>query len=324
MTAYKTGKENPNVTAKSGDYGKKQRFDHDGFWKELVDRFFYPLLKRALPELYEDADTSQCPTFLDKEFKDILNTANPKIRATPRFADFVIKVPLKDGSDKWVLLHCETQRGNTRRLAKRMNHYRCLIFGHYGLEPVALVIITKGLGKKERFYHHSHYGTKVMYEYNNLVLSELDDEELMSSDNPIDMILYAAKFAQRAREEFQKLNFIRKAVELLDERGWSMYDKRDLLLFTERVINMKDEELISQYKRNLEERNREGKAMYVPLMLRDSAEKIEQQGIENGKIEGKLEGKLEVARNLLANGVSPDIIAKSAKLPVQKIRELMN
>jgi hypothetical protein len=32
----------------------------------------------------------------------------------------------------------------------------------------------------------------------------------------------------------------------------------------------------------------------------------------------------EMAKNLLANGVSVDLIAKSAGLPVEKIRALMN
>jgi predicted transposase/invertase (TIGR01784 family) len=53
-----------------------------------------------------------------------------------------------------------------------------------------------------------------------------------------------------------------------------------------------------------------------------------EKGIKKGKIEGIAEGiekgKLELARSLLADGVSPDIIARNAKLPVEKIRELMN
>ncbi|MDR1377454.1 MAG: hypothetical protein LBJ36_00160 [Synergistaceae bacterium] len=52
-----------------------------------------------------------------------------------------------------------------------------------------------------------------------------------------------------------------------------MEEKRDLLLFIKRIINMKDKMLIMQY---------EGKAMYIPLMLRDSADDIKQQGMKEG------------------------------------------
>jgi hypothetical protein len=303
---------------------KKKRFDYDGFWKKLVGRFFYPLLKRALPELYKDVDLSKPPIFLDKEFTDVLNTADPKTRVSPHFADSLLKVPLKDGNDRWILLHLEHQRKNIRGLAARMNRYRCFICAHYDVEPVALAIITKGLGKRERFYSHCLYGSKVLYEYNNLVLAELDDEELASSDNPIDLVLLAAKFSQNAREELRKFNVLRKAVELLDERGWSAEDKRDLFLFTEVIVNMKDKELRSRYAEFIEQRNREGKSMYIPLMLRDSAAEIKRSGFEEGKIDGKLEGKLEDARNMLAKGISRDIITEITGLPAERIQGLLN
>jgi predicted transposase/invertase (TIGR01784 family) len=317
------------MTAAKGE-GKtegKERFDHDGTWKDLIEKYFYHLLKRALPELYEAADRNKEPTLLDKEFRDILNTADPTIHTSPYFADYVIKVPLVCGGEEWILFHIEIQAQThnptvrTGNLAERINHYRCLIYAHYRKEPVTLAIITyKRSSSEPAYYRHSHFGTEILYKYNDLVLDELDDDEFISSDNPIDILLYAAKFALNAKEEHQKLNFLRKSVELLDKRGWSLLDKRDLFLFTERIVNMKDKELIRQYKEFMERRNKEGEAMYVPLMLRDSEAEIKQRG----KDEGINEGKLELARNLLVRGISPDIIAESAGLPQEKIRELMN
>jgi hypothetical protein len=72
-----------------------ERFDHDGFWKALIKRFFPSLLKRALPKLYEDADISQALEFLDKEFMDVLSTGDPKIRNSPYFADYLMDVAMK-------------------------------------------------------------------------------------------------------------------------------------------------------------------------------------------------------------------------------------
>jgi predicted transposase/invertase (TIGR01784 family) len=309
--------ENIENAEKTDSPNSGGRIDHDSTWKDLIKKFFPYLLKRAIPELYEEADISEEPAFLDKEFTDVVNTSDPGIHKNPRYADYVIKIPLKNGGAEFVILHIEVQgRGGRGNLAERMYHYKCLIYSHYRKEPAALAIITAGRRKKERYYSFSRFGTEAIYRYNNLVLSELDDEELVSSGNPIDLVLYAGKFAQRAKKEPQKFDFLRKAVELFDERGWSLDEKRNLFLFTEIIVNMKDKELITQFREFLEHRNREGKAMYVPLLLRDSAAEIEQRGRE--------EGKLEVARNLLANGVSPDIIEKSAGLPVEKIRELMN
>jgi len=48
------------------------------------------------------------------------------------------------------------------------------------------------------------------------------------------------------------------------------------------------------------------------------------KGIEQGMAKGIEQGKAEMARNLLANGISPDIIAKSAGLSVEQVRSMMN
>ena len=95
--------------ALNAETDERRYFDSDGLWKDLIDRFFYPLLKRAVPELYEKADITKKPRFLEKEFRDILNTGDPEIHISPHFADFVLEVPLKNGDETWVLFHIEAQ-----------------------------------------------------------------------------------------------------------------------------------------------------------------------------------------------------------------------
>jgi hypothetical protein len=307
----------PEETVTPDSANKKKNFDSDGFWKDLIERFFYHLLKRALPELYEKADRTVPPRFLDKEFRDILNTADPEIHNSPHFADFVLEVPLKNGVAEWVLVHIEAQGRGGGNLAVRMYTYKSLIFVHYQREPVALAIITgKRPANEPAYYSHSGFGMESVYRYNNLILLELDDNELLASDNPIDLVLYAAKFALKTKEEHQKFSFLRNIVGLLNERGWSMEEKRDLLLFIERIVNMRNKVLITQYKEFLGQENKEGKSMYIPLIMRDSAAEIKQSGKE--------EATREIARNLLADGIPLEVIAKSTKLPLDQIQGLMN
>ncbi|MDR1979921.1 MAG: hypothetical protein LBQ42_14405 [Synergistaceae bacterium] len=331
----------PGDMEKSDDGSDKGKpFDHDGLWKDLIDRFFYPLLKRALPELYEAADREVRPRPLDKEFRDILNTANPEFHTSPHFADYVLEVPLKNAGAEWTILHTEAQ-GRGSNLAERMYHYQCLIYAHYRREPVALAIVIEQRPAKEpAYYSHSLFGTESIYKYNKLVLPELDDEELVSSDNPIDLVLYAAKCSLRSKDEFQKYSYLRETVRLLGERDWNRDDKRDLLLFIERILYLKDEKLEAQYVEYRQQLTGEGKIVFIPMGERELAREIKQQGIREGKQQGIREGiekgikegiekgiekgKLEVARNLLHRGVSPDIIAESAGLPMERIRGLMN
>jgi hypothetical protein len=180
----------------------------------------------------------------------------------------------------------------------------------------SLAIITVGLKKNQRFYSYSRFGTESVYRYNNLVLAELDDNELLESENPIDLALYSAKCAVRSKDDLQKFNYLRLISGLLGSRGWDAFEKRDLLLFIERIIRIDDKELAGKYREYRLQLNEEGKIMYVPFYELDVAAEVEKRGIEKGK--------LELARNLLADGVAPDLIAKNAGLPLDQIQKLMN
>ena len=296
---------------------KTQRFDYDAFWKNLINRFFWNLLEMALPDLYADADTSREHELLDTKFTDVLNTNDPEIHTSPHFADYVIKVHMKNGDEQWLILHVEIQGKGGEDLPGRMHHYKCLIFAHYKKEPVALAIITdKRPGKEALSYSYYHYGTKSVYEYNNLVITDLDDDVLLSSSNPIALVFYAAKAALKVKEELQKFNYLRTLTGLLAERGWDRNEKRDLLLFIIRIINLKDEALQQQYWAYRQQLDKEGKLMYEPFLKQVEERMAEQRG--------RAEGKEEMARELMANGVSPDIIARSAGLPVERVRALVN
>jgi hypothetical protein len=314
MTADETGVVNAETSEGSSD--KKENFDYDGYWKDLINRFLYPLLKRALPELYEKVDITKEPRFLDKEFRDILNTGKPEIHTSPHFADILLEVPLKNGDNEWILFHAEAQGPGGGNLAERMYYYKCLIYAHHRRNPVALAIITGGHRTEERFYSHSHFGTEIVYRYNNLVLADLDDGELQTSDNPVDLALYAAKCALKAKEELQKYTYLRTLTALLAGRGWDSNEKRDLLLFIIRIINLKDEMLQQQYWEYRQQLDKEGKLMYEPFLKQVEERMAEQRGKE--------EITREAAKNLFANGVPPDVIAKSFGLPVERIRGLIN
>ena len=300
------------------DTPRAERFDYDGFYKSLISRFFWNFLEMALPDLYADADTSREHEFLDKEFRDVLNTGDPEILSSPHFADYVIKIPMKNGGEEYLILHAEIQgKGGKMSISVRMYHYKCFIFAHYMKEPVALAIITdKQPPSEASSYSYSHYGTKTVYEYNNLVVMDLDDGDLLSSDNPVALVFYAAKSALKAKEELQKYNYLYTLAGLLAERGWSMLDKRDLLLFIERIINLKDKALKEQYWEYRQQLDKEGKVVYKHWIQEVEEEIVEQRGMEK-----KTE---RIVKNLLADGFSPEAIAKNTEWPIERVRGLIN
>ena len=116
-----------SATEKCEGVETQERFDHDGFWKDLIERFWRELLRRALPDLYAEADLSKEARFLDKELRDTL--------LTPGAED----------------------------ISFRMMLYCCLIFSHYRRAPVALAILTSPrLQEKLGVYEASQYGTRLL------------------------------------------------------------------------------------------------------------------------------------------------------------------
>ncbi|GHS94001.1 hypothetical protein AGMMS50276_05700 [Synergistales bacterium] len=294
---------------------KTERFDYDGFWKELILRFFYSLLNRTLPELYADADTTKPPRPMDKEFTDLLSTSKPGVRKSPHFADYLLEVPLKSGDTACVLLHIEIQGRSGGNIAARMYHYNCLIYAHYKKNPVALAIVTdKRPAKEKRFYKSALYGTNTLYEYRTVALLELDNDELLSSDNPIDIVLYAAKSAYYCKEELQKFHYLKEISDILDKRGWSRDDKRDLLLFVDWIVNIKDEYLVKQfreYRARKEEARGDMKITHITALGRSFIN------------DGINEEKRNVAQKMLARQMPIDDIVDLTELSKDEIQALV-
>ena len=316
----------PEEDARHIDGGERK--DDDNLWKDIVQRFFYPMLQRAIPALYGDADREKKPRFLDKELRKVAYA----LPGGAHVADFLIEVPLKNGACEWVLLHIEVQAKGGDSLPFRMFHYKSLIFAIYKRESVALALVTDKRPKNEpESYRSSLYNTVTAYEYNRLVVPELDEAGLLETDNPFDLALCAACRALKSkRNERQKHHYLKELLGLLGDRGWSHDDKHKLLLFMERIINLRDRELRLDIVKYQEELEKEGKIMYVSLAEQAYWEKGKSEGKLEGKLEGKQEGLkeglhkgiLQTARNMKALGLPLDVIAKATGLSETEVRLL--
>ena len=79
---------------------------------------------------------------------------------------------------------------------------------------------------------------------------------------------------------------------------------------------MRDEELEKQYTEYRDQFSKEGKIVYIRPGEREEIKEIERRGAEKREE--------EMVRNLLANGFSPEIIAKSAGVSVERVLTLAN
>ncbi|BEP32355.1 MAG: Rpn family recombination-promoting nuclease/putative transposase [Wolbachia endosymbiont of Drosophila biauraria] len=108
------------------------------------------------------------------------------------------------------------------------------------------------------------------------------------------------KYAEETTEEdlkeiAEKAPIIKLAYDELDKFRWN---EKDLVAYEERIMDLRKEEAILEYRLDL----------------------AEEEGIQKG-IE---KGKIEVAKNLLKAGVSFNIIAQTTGLSMSEIKELQH
>ncbi|WP_353286721.1 Rpn family recombination-promoting nuclease/putative transposase [Wolbachia endosymbiont (group A) of Anthophora plumipes] len=110
------------------------------------------------------------------------------------------------------------------------------------------------------------------------------------------------KYAEETTEEdlkeiAEKAPIIKLAYDELDKFRWN---EKDLVAYEERIMDLRKEEAILEYRLDL----------------------AEEKGIQKGIEKGKIEGKIEVAKAMLANNVDVNTIVKFTGLSISEIEEL--
>ena len=143
----------------------------DLLWKDLLARFFVPMLQSLLPDLARDIDEKRDVVFLDKELRRLARFTRHPEGGEPdenRFVDLLADVPLRSGENAWILLHAEVQgRGGNEDFPLRMHRYRGLLEGRYRRPVIALALLIEPLSKAQSggAYSWEGYGTRVTYEF---------------------------------------------------------------------------------------------------------------------------------------------------------------
>jgi hypothetical protein len=207
-------KTNPK---KSGSSNTKEIpeivIDYDGLWKVIIEDFFWEFIAFFLPKLFEDLDTTYPPEFLDKE----LMVIHKELKIPKQIVDKLIKVKLKDGRFKWILIHVEVQARFEIDFSTRMFLYKAFIFAKFQLPIVALAIYPAGrTPKKFDYYDESLYDTTLMYRFNAYKIAQQKEADLIQSNNIFALFVLANLYViKTAPKQYDKrVAFKEKLFEL--------------------------------------------------------------------------------------------------------------
>ena len=263
----------------------------DEAWKKVIERFFPNLLRFFVPELYCDIDFEKGFSFLDKEMEQL------SIRSVKgaKYVDKLVKVYLKSGEEKWLLVHIEVQGYPDEEFSERMFRYFYKIFDRHGKRVVSMAILTGSeVCTEEGRYQFLSYGSGVKFRYLFFRLMDYDRDKLDSEENPIAMVVLASQERERAKRKGDKFNAKRYLIRKLYDRGYGRDEIRGLFDFIDWILQLSEEEekVIWEEIKELEE----VKGMpYITSVERIGME----QGLQRGLQQGLQQGLLEEGREMV-------------------------
>jgi hypothetical protein len=258
--------------------------DYDSPWKEALDRYFAAFLAFFFPEAHADIDWSRGHEMLDKELQRIVRGA----RHGRRVVDKLVKVWLKTGEERWLLIHVEVQTGRERDFPRRMFVYNYRIFDRYGQEVVSLAVLADDdPAWRPRRYSYGRWGCRTGIEFQPIKLLDYAGrwQALEADPNPFATVVLAhLKALETRRSPADRRAWKVRLVRGLYERGLGAEDVRQLFRFIDWVLDLPPA-LQGLFEEELHRYEEERK---MPFLTG-----FERRGLEQGLLAG-IEVSLEV------------------------------
>ncbi|MBL5876753.1 hypothetical protein HV454_06985 [Bacillus sporothermodurans] len=295
--------------------------DYDGLWKKLINELFEEFVLFFAPDLYEKVDFQKKYEFLQQElYKEVIQEKKGK-----QIADQIVKVYLKSGIEKWLLIHIEVQGDPDPEFPKRMFRYYYRILDKYDRDIVAIALLTDASGGfRPSRYERSSFGTKLTYEYNVYKFKDQKEEDLIQSSNPFAIAVLAGMYASMSKnDDDTRFRFKLKLMRLLMQKSDFPQEEQRIYLsaliyFVDYILQIPDE-LPSKLRNEIMIMKEEVDMFFLdrknlPPTFGEIREEAREEGLE--------QGRKQIALEMLADGMDVEVVAKYVKLPIEEIKRL--
>jgi hypothetical protein len=272
----------------------------DRAWKDVLHENADDAISFFIPELAAERDYSKKPQSANPQHPVIGGDSNKGERTS----DLCLSFDLKTGETSRAAFLVEQQHEEDKTLPLRMfqSYYRAS--DEYAIPVTSLAILTGG-AKPINMYTSSWYGTSVSFTYNIYSVPRADAEELKRDKRIFAIPVLAAKRmldakgSAKKREEYSlELLGLTEARRLNEETMWSFKN------FIHRILRIGDKDIDSKVREAWKMKFRPIDEVISDIRIRDAKE--------------------EVARNFLADGIPPDVVARNTGLELKDVQELLN
>lgn len=285
----------------------------DKAWKIIINELFEQFIGFFMPEIYDFIDFSIKPKLLDNEFKALF----PESESDDRRVDRLFEVKLKNGEEKWILLHIEIQSYEDKGFSKRMYHYYSRIFDKYDKEIEAIAVFTYKSDKhKYSEYKRELNTTSLVYKYKIYDIAIQDIQKLEKSNNPFSFVIQTLIKAFDYKESDENnFNFKLELTKLLLDSGFIQKEINNLFSFINYVFEIRDKNLSREFR----------KEAYTMATLKDKEAYLTDYDLvvieeATEKIENK-KAKI-IAKNMKIKGFNLQDISEITGLSIEEIESL--
>jgi len=274
----------------------------DRSWKDLIKKNPDDAISFFMPELAAMRDYSKKPESADPTHSAIGGDSNKGERTS----DVCLSLPMQTGNTSRAVFLVEQQHEKDDSLPLRMfqSYYRAC--DEY-VSPVTSLAIFTGQAKPMDTYTRTWQGTSVSFIYNIYSVSEANVEELKRDKRIFAIPVLAGKRMLDARgKPSERGNYSLELLELTEARGLEPEKAWWLKNFIHRILRINDKDIDPKVKEVWKMKFRPIDEVIRDLNIRDAKE----------------EKALEVARNFLAEGFAPEVVAKNTGLTMEDIRGL--
>jgi len=216
---------------------EKIKSDYDTQWKEVISSLFPDFIKFFLPKAYKAIDFKQPIEFLEQELHLLIAD---KYKSGKVINDKLVKVKLKNGDDKWILIHIEIQSSFESNFDERMFTYFYRIYDRYNQKITALAIYTgQDVPGNHNQFNYNFYGTEIIYRFNSFLVKNQKEKELINSKNPFAIVVLASKYLVKSKDSYEKrYQFKLKLIRLAKEKNYHSNKIIYLLRFIDFVLKL--------------------------------------------------------------------------------------
>lgn len=296
---------------------------YDSPWKDILETYFKEFMEFFFSAAHDQIDWTKKPEFLDKELAEVVADAE----IGRRYADKLVKLHLKNGKEKLILVHVEVQSQEEDEFGARMYTYNYRIYDRYKMPVASLAILGD---PKENWtpceFGYDLFGCSLNFQFPIVKLLDYEQRlpELENSTNPFATVVLAHLAALKTRDDrnerkVQKLALVRR----LYEKGFEEKDVKKLLTFIDWMLTLPPN-IAAQFKLEVKQFEAGRSMKYVTSFERDG---MQQQALSmvTRKLNRRLgdidEASLERVRSLSVEQLE---VLDEALLDFTSITDLTN